>query len=140
MQIFGEKKGEIEYIKRPGAYIIIQNVKQQIAFVRTLKGLFLPGGGKEHTESDQACLVRECREELGWEIQIGKKIAVTGEYFSVPYQDKYYFIQGVYYLGKKIAKKWDPIEVDHYLEWMIPKLALPFIYPQGQKWVIQRNF
>ncbi|UYP46128.1 hypothetical protein NEF87_002413 [Candidatus Lokiarchaeum ossiferum] len=140
MEIFGKKEAGIIYINRPGVYVIIQNELHQIAFVRTVKGLFLPGGGKEQEESDEECLLRECREELGWEIQIGKKIAETGEYFSSPHQGQYYFIQGVYYLGEKLTKKWDPIEDDHLLEWRSPKLALPQIYPQGQKWVIQQNF
>lgn len=57
-KIFGIKEN-VEYTTRIGAYVI--PVKDnKIGVIKTLKGYFLIGGGKEENETDEQCIKREC--------------------------------------------------------------------------------
>ncbi len=140
VHIFGTKDESITYVNRPGVYVVFQNDLNQVAFVRTPKGLFLPGGGKEGDESDHECISRECREELGWDIQIGRKITETGQFFSFPAPQQYYYIHGTYYHGTSYSKNHIPIEDNLHLEWHLPREAMSQMVPEAQCWVIQSYF
>ena len=72
--VFGEKLADQTYIDRKGVYAIIMNEKNEVATVKLPHGYFLPGGGLEGEESKEACLRRECLEELGWEIEINEYV------------------------------------------------------------------
>ena len=68
--VFGEKLSGQTYVDREGVYAIILNDKNEVATIRLPHGYFLPGGGLEGTESKEACLRRECLEELGWRLKL----------------------------------------------------------------------
>jgi mutator protein MutT len=64
-------------VEREGRYLVTRRLKGT-----HLEGLWeFPGGKCEAGESEQACLAREIREELGCDARVGEKIlAVAHEY------------------------------------------------------------
>lgn len=134
MESFGEKKEKINYISRPGAYIIFFNSKKEIGVIQTPKGLFLPGGGKNKNESDEECLKRELLEELGWNIVIGKFLGNSIQYFRS--KSKFYKADCNFYLGKDFLKVSDPIEEDHILKWFSFEHLSKNLHIENQKWAI----
>lgn len=62
---FGNKKGNIEYISRPGVYGIILQQDGLIAVVKVHNKYYLIGGGLDEGETEEICLLREIMEETG---------------------------------------------------------------------------
>ena len=135
MEIFGEKKENINYLSRPGVYIIFFNSKDEIGVIQTPKGLFLPGGGKNVNESDEECLKRELIEELGWKIQIGCFIGKNIQYFNS--NKKFLKLECYFYLGESFLKVSEPKEKDHILKWLSSDYLIENIYPENQKWAVK---
>ena len=135
MEIFGEKKENVKYISRPGVYIIFFNPKDEIGVIKIPKGLFLPGGGKNKNETDKECLQRELIEELGWDIEIGKFVGNSIQYFSS--DCKYYKAECNFYLGKDFLKVTEPREEDHSLKWLPYEHLIKNLYVKNQKWAIK---
>ena len=67
---FGNKKEEINYIDRIGAYAIIFSKDNKVAVAKTSTGYFLLGGGVENGETDEECIKRECLEEAGISVEV----------------------------------------------------------------------
>ena len=135
MDVFGEKKKNVKYIPRPSVYIIFFNSYNEIGVIKTPKGLFLPGGGKNNYESDEECLKRELNEELGWNIEIGNYIGKAIQYINS--DEKFYKAECSFYLGKKFYKTSEPIEEDHTLKWFPIEHLVQNLYVDIQKWAIK---
>lgn len=111
-KVFGEK-APVPYYDRKGAYLI--PVKDnKIAVVKTPKGLFFLGGGLENSETDKACIRRECLEEAGVEVTIGEKICSAETFTTHPRLGPFHPIQ-TYYAGEIIKQVQLPLEKDHTL-------------------------
>jgi len=135
MEIFGEKKENVKYISRPGAYIIFFNPKIEIATIKTSKGLFLPGGGKIVNETDKECLERELIEELGWKIEIGAFFGKNIQYYNS--SRIFLKLECNFYLGESFLKVSEPIEQDHYLKWFPFDYLIKNLKGDNQKWAIK---
>jgi len=136
MDAFGEKKKNVTYISRPSAYIIFFNTNNEIGVIKTPKGLFLPGGGKNNNESDEECLKRELNEELGWGIELGSFIGNAIQYINS--DEKFYKAECSFYFGKKFWKTSEPIEEDHTLRWFTIEHLVKNLYVDIQKWAIKK--
>jgi len=138
MLTFGEKEASIEYQPRPGCYGIIFNQNRtKVGIVNIKDRYFLPGGGKEGTESDADCLKREVLEELGHEVKIDQYIGKAQQYFYSKHYEAYYLNIGHFYiceLGKKIM---EPIEEDHIYEMVEIETAMEKLVHKHQSWAIQ---
>ena len=111
--VFGEKLADQTYIDRKGVYAIIMNEKNEVATVKLPHGYFLPGGGLEGEESKEACLRRECLEELGWEIEINEYVCQAANYHFSIYRDKYLYSTVNFYLQTKWDEVHKPINNNH---------------------------
>lgn len=111
-KVFGNK-APVPYYDRKGAYLI--PVKDnKIAVVKTPKGLFFLGGGLENSETDEACIRRECLEEAGITVTIGEKICSAETFTTHPRLGPFHPIQ-TYYAGEIIKQVQLPLEKDHIL-------------------------
>ena len=138
MKIFGEKKENVKYISRPGAYIIFLNPKHEIATIKTSKGLFLPGGGKINNETDEECLERELFEELGWKIEIGFFLGKNIQYYNST--RIFLKLECNFYLGESFLKVSETVEEDHILKWFPFDLLIKNLKGDNQKWAIKEAF
>ncbi|MFS1512416.1 NUDIX hydrolase [Chengkuizengella sp. SCS-71B] len=140
-KIFGEKKTDQTYIKRPSVYgIIFNDTKDQIMTVQSLKtgNYFLPGGGMEDKETKEQCLHREALEELGCKIEIGKYIGSAGNYIYSPTYDTYYFMIGYFYFARIIEKVKESTEPDEIYGWMDTSKAMNDLIHAHHKWALEK--
>lgn len=122
-----------QYIKRPGAYGIIEKDKKLVAVVKTKTGYFLPGGGIENEESPEECLKRECLEEIGTEVSILDYFAIGNYYFYSTTLNKEMESIG-HFFTCKIDKFLDiATELDHELIWLEPEQAIKLLYLDNQR-------
>jgi len=77
------KEGElVNYRHRKATRGVIFDKDNNIAILEVSNGKYyeLPGGGLEENETVEECLIRECKEEIGCDIDIIKYIGDTLEY------------------------------------------------------------
>lgn len=134
-KIFGTDEG-VEYVHRKGAYLI--PIKDgRIGIIQTPKGFFLLGGGIDHEETDTLCIIRECMEETGYSVLIGKKVCSAEAYIEHPAIGYFHPIQ-TYYLGELVEQKQLPIETDHRLVWMDYYNLKDRMFSEMQNWALEQ--
>lgn len=134
-KIFGTKEN-VSYTTRIGAYILpIKDNK--IGVIKTPKGYFLIGGGKEENETDEQCIKRECLEESGCDITVQKKIC-SAEAFTQHEKIGYFHPVQTYYIGTLKVQTQKPRETDHSLEWIDIKEIQNKMYAEMQGWAIEQ--
>ena len=132
-RIFGTKE-PVEYKDRTGAYLI--PIRDDcIGVVQTPKGYFLLGGGMDHNESDEACIIRECLEEAGYTVSIGQKLGSAETYYKAPVIGYFHPIQ-TYYAGTLLEQIQSPTESDHRFLWIPYEELKGRMYLEMQNWAI----
>ena len=132
-RVFGEKKS-VTYVDRKGAYLIAVN-EGKIAVVQTKKGLFLPGGGIDGSETDAETILRECREEIGYDVAVEQRICSAEQYAEHPTIGYFHPIQ-TYYSGCLLKESWAPVENDHRLVWYPYESLKGKLFVPMQNWAL----
>ena len=114
-RVFGIK-GNVNYIDRAGAYLIPFK-DGKVGVVRTQKGYFLLGGGLDDGESHKECIKRECLEEVGYSVFVGKKVCSAETYCEHPTICYFHPIQ-TYYVGELLEQESASVEDDHEFMWL----------------------
>lgn len=131
---FGTKEN-VAYYDREGAYII--PIKEdKVCIVKTPKGHFLIGGGMNKGESETECIIRECIEETGCNVDIDQKIA-NAETFCEHPKLKYFHPIQHYYVGELLERIQPPQENDHELLWVSINETKGKMFAPMQEWAIQ---
>ena len=134
-KIFGIKEN-VAYTTRIGAYII--PVKDnKIGVIKTSKGYFLIGGGKDENETDEQCIKRESLEETGYNIKIEKKLC-SAELYTYHEKIGYFNPIQTYYVGKINNQTQPPKETDHKLLWLNIEEIKDNMYVEMQGWAIKQ--
>lgn len=68
--VFGKIIQGTTYVKRPGSYGIILNIKKEVCLVKIKNDYALPGGGMDDNETAEETLFREVKEETGFSIAV----------------------------------------------------------------------
>ncbi|CRK85172.1 NUDIX hydrolase [Neobacillus massiliamazoniensis] len=138
--IFGEKIDGLNYELRKGVYaVIINSTKDKIAVVRTTNGqYFLLGGGIENNESHTECLTREALEESGYEVSTGTYIGNSMRYFISSNREPM-ISDGYFYLAQLRNKLQEPIDDDHFLEWINVNEVEELLFHDHQVWAVKKG-
>lgn len=134
-KIFGKKEDE-SYLDRKGAYIIPIN-GEEVGVVETPKGFFLLGGGIDSDETDIQCIIRECIEEAGYQVEIKDKVCSAETYYEHPTIGFFHPIQ-VYYSGKMLEKVKKPMDLDHVFKWVKYENIRGKMYLEMQNWALEQ--
>lgn len=133
---FGNKLVNVDYYDRRGAYgIIIKN--NRLATVKTTKGNFLIGGKIENDESKQECIIRECLEEIGYQVEIEGFICKTDS-FLCHEKIGYFHPVSFFYLANLKEKVEQPLAEDHDLEWIDLSEIDEKLYLNHQIWAVNQ--
>ena len=95
---FGEFDPSVEYYHREGAYLVIVR-DDMVAAIEHRLGYLLPGGGIEGDETHEECLLRECLEEIGYDIRVDELITSADAWDTHPKVGPFHPIQ-YYYSGE----------------------------------------
>lgn len=134
-KIFGKREDKT-YLDRKGAYIIPIN-GEKVGVVETSKGFFLLGGGIDDGETDTQCIVRECIEEMGYQVEIKEKVCSAETYCQHPTIGFFHPIQ-VYYSGKILEKVKESMESDHIFKWVDYENIRGKMYLEMQNWALEQ--
>lgn len=134
-RIFGVKESAV-YLDREGAYLV--PVRQhQVGVVQTPKGYFLLGGGLEKGESHRACIHRECLEEAGLSVRVGRPVC-SAETYAVHPQLGYFHPIQTYYLGDVLCETAVPTEADHHFRWIEYAELKGSMAVEMQNWALEQ--
>ena len=126
-----------DYWWRPGVYGLVTDRRGRLAVVDVLGELFLPGGGVEGSESDEATLKREFAEETGLVIVVGAKVWEANEY-AWSTAEGHFVKQGRFYEAVATGRSVDPVEDDHSLVWISPAEAQRSLVHASQRDLVSR--
>lgn len=133
-KIFGTKI-QAHYIEREGAYLIAVR-DNRIAIIKTAKGYFLPGGGKEKNETDEECIIRECLEETGCTAEVINYLCKADAYMKHPDLGYFHPIQK-YYFGNLLEQHQDKMETDHIFLWLEYEEIKGKMFAEMQEWALE---
>jgi 8-oxo-dGTP diphosphatase len=121
--VFGVPETGITYRLRPGAYAVVYNEQGEICLVRVPSGYALPGGGIEGEEVKEEALLREVYEETGFGVKLGPFLG-TAFHYKLSDTEGYVKKDCFYYACAFTALEREPVEKDHFPEWLSPAEAL----------------
>lgn len=136
--VFGEPEAGITYRLRPGAYAVLYNGQGEICLVRVPSGYALPGGGIEEDEVKEEALLREVYEETGFGVELG---AYLGSAFHYKLSDTEGYVKKecFYYACAFTALEREPVEEDHFPEWLSPAEVLDRLEEKepAHRWAVE---
>ena len=138
MKCIGDKEENIEYRKRPGAYVIITNGNDsKVGIVAKGEQYFYLGGGIEAGETQLEALKRELIEEAGYSIKNVKEFEDIDSYIFSENRGHLEIIANVYTaeFDERVA---EPIEKDHNVIWVEPEEYADKMYREWQRYIMQR--
>ena len=134
-KVFGIKKN-VNYMDRAGVYLVPAK-DGKVGVVKTSKGYFLLGGGLDSGESHEECIKRECLEEIGYIVTVGKKVCAAEMYCKHPTIGYFHPIQ-TYYVGELLDQVSVPVEDDHEFVWMDYNELVDNMYLEMQSWALEQ--
>lgn len=136
--VFGQPEAGITYRLRPGAYAVLHNRQGEICLVRVPSGYALPGGGIEEDEVKEEALLREVYEETGFGVALG---AYLGSAFHYKLSDTEGYVKKdcFYYACAFTAREREPVEKDHFPEWLSPAEVLALLAEKepAHRWAVE---
>lgn len=134
--IYINNRNQNIYNKRPGAYAIIENDKNEIAIVKDDDNdLYYFGGGLEEGESTIDALNREMLEETGYTLTDVSYFTEIGEFLKSK-AGKYIEVMATVYTARFDKKVAEPKEKDHHIMWVNPLEYKDKLFRNWQNYVL----
>lgn len=138
MKYIGNKLEDREYEERRTSYGLIFNKKGEIAvvYIEKYNMYNLIGGKIEDGENSKEALIRETKEEIGYNLENVEFIYDLGCYYYFDILDKYELgIMDLYKadIGKRAV---EPIEIDHELRWVKPEDIVDKMYFEYHRYIL----
>lgn len=135
---FGALAPGFVLVRRPSVYGLLVDACGRLAIVETRRGTWLPGGGVEAGESRERALVREFREECGFEIEPGELLARAVQLAHDHGLRKSYEKTSSFHRAVLVRVAGPPLELGHRLEWVEPAVARARLTSESHAWVVER--
>ncbi|EST13319.1 NUDIX domain-containing protein [Sporolactobacillus laevolacticus] len=137
---FGSKLENLTYKKRKGAYAVVfeNHSRMRLGLIRVNHNYFLLGGGMEEGETDEQCLRREILEEVGYTFKNIRYIGHALQYL-ISRDGRPLMNDGYFYAVSLMEKVQQPVETDHFFEWVNSDRSLETLMVREQQaWAIQQ--
>lgn len=135
---FGTPTKGADYYHRIGAYLVIVH-DDKLATIRIAKGYILPGGGIEGDETHEECLLRECIEEIGYDVRVDELIASADAWDTHPRVGPFHPIQ-FYYSGELLDPLFEDGGTDGTrLEWIPLDRIDELLFVPMQRWAVRQH-
>lgn len=133
---FGEKPGE-KYTERPCAYALVFNGRGQMLTVWSRGVYHLVGGGINDHENPEQAVIREAREETGYDIRVLEFIGKANQFF--PQTDIGPLNKvAVFYKAEVVRGDLAVVtETSQEVCWIIPEEFLTSPASEFQKWAVR---
>lgn len=140
MKYIGKKLEDKEYHERRTSYGLIFNEKGEmaVAYIEKYNMYNLIGGKIEENEDSKQALIRESKEEIGYDLTDIEYIDNLGCYYYFDILDKYELAIIDLYKAKMGEKVCEPIELDHKLEWVKPEQIADKMYFEYHRYLIKK--
>lgn len=135
---FGAREPGQQYDPRPGSYGLLSDDKGRIAVLQTPQGCFLPGGGTEGDESPEGTLVREVREECGFNAATIRRVGEAAEYRHTAGNEFGIRKECVFFTATLGEACGTTAGDDHALIWLEPREAENKLAHGSQRWAVAR--
>ena len=139
MKYIGKKIEGKEYKERKTAYALITDTDGNIAIILERGNIYnMLGGEIEDDEEAKETLIRETKEEIGYELKNIKYLESMGCYHYLDFLDKYELAIMDFYsadIGEKVC---EPIEKDVKLVWAKPEDAVNKMYFEYHRYFLEK--
>ena len=132
---FGAAVTGADYLLRPGGYVVVRNMRGEIAVVSTPRGFFLPGGGQEGGETPESAAAREAEEECGLGVRLVGLLGRADELVFAP-EEGLHYRKRCSFFSAVLTGRGSGKEADHQLLWMRPEEAARRLSHQSQRWAV----
>lgn len=139
MKYIGKKVEGKEYKERKTAYALITDNDGNIAIILERGNMYNMLGGKiEDGEEAKETLIRETKEEIGYELKDVKYLESLGCYHYLDFLDKYELAVMDFYSANIGEKVCEPIEKDVKLVWLKPEDAVSKMYFEYHRYFLEK--
>lgn len=139
MKYIGKKVEGKEYKERKTAYALITDNDGNIAIILERGNMYNMLGGKiEDGEEAKETLIRETKEEIGYELKNIKYLESLGCYHYLDFLDKYELAVMDFYSANIGEKVCEPIEKDIKLVWTKPEDAVDKMYFEYHRYFLEK--
>ena len=115
--VFGRRSETLPVKTRACAYAVVTNAEGLVAAVLESRGLHLPGGGMDLSETPVETIHREVREELGCRVILSERIGQALKYFES--DGNCQALYATFYAGE-LGEIISP-DHEHELQWVRPE-------------------
>jgi 8-oxo-dGTP diphosphatase len=134
--VFGAPPADAPYVLRPSAYALVEDGDGRVAVVRSVDGVFLPGGGIEAGETPQEAIRREGLEECGLLLRPGAW-SLRAVQFAYSRSEAGHFEKRSTFIEASIeGLDGSRIQADHELIWASPLEAARLLAHASHAWAI----
>ena len=134
--VFGVPDSRWPHIVRPSAYGLIAEPSGRLAIVHTATGAYLPGGGILGSESPEAAVCREAREECGLTLVMSAWRRAAIDHVTVARERTHFEKQSTFCGATLLGSPAEPLEPDHRLTWLLSEDALSVLTPPSHRWAV----